>query len=470
MKRLRLIIAMVVTVAIGAGVAIFFAVGGSQLSADKPNVIMIVVDTLRADHLSQYGFHLETSPGLDEFASHSTRFENCHTPAPWTRPAVTTIFTGMHPLHHSVTRKTSLKDRADTLAERLQLAGLETVGISLNPNVSLDFGLGQGFEIFVEEFGDRATAYTDISQMHRLAQMWFWAKGERRDPFFLFMLPMNVHGPYKVPKGKKRKALLGRAPVKGFKYYSKLMKDIMKRGKAAERRPEVTPVMLQSLREKYATAVRYSTDNIAEFFEFLKKQGQYDNSLIILTADHGEELYDHEGFSHGYTVYDEVLHVPLFIKEPHQHKARVVEEHVEITDIYPTILELLDEEVPAQLDGRSLVPLIEGEKRDESVADKIFVVAWEKRCVAQGILRWPWKLIRIQQNYEGLTDAEKLFNLQDDPGEFDDMASRRPELIDKLTGGMRKVVSGLEGGEHYAETRDLDPEMEERLKALGYLQ
>jgi len=457
-------------VLVGAAIAAFCLFGAIPLSGKKPNVILVMIDTLRADHLSQYGFHLETSPGLDEFAAQATRFENCHSPAPWTRPAVTTILTGMHPLHHSVTRATALDDGATTMAEALGHAGLETVGISLNPNVSNDFGLGQGFDIFIEEFGDHTTAYADITQMIHLAQMWFWAKGERRGPFFMFLLPMNVHGPYKVPKGKSRKVLLGRPPVVGFKYYSKLMKDIMKRGKAAERRPEVTPVMIQSLREKYATAVRYTTDNIAEFFDFLKKEGHYDESLIIVTADHGEELYDHEGFSHGYTLYDELLHVPLFIKEPHQTKGRVVKEHVALSDIFPTLLDLLDLEIPANLDGRSLVPLLRGEKLGLDARPEIATVAWEKRCVAQGIMSWPWKLIRIQQNYEGLTDTDKLFNLEKDPGELDDLAPRNAAMIEKLAGSMGEVISGFEHDEHFAETRKLDPEMEERLKALGYLQ
>jgi arylsulfatase A-like enzyme len=470
MKRRLLIGAAGLVVLVGVGAAVFLTVGEKPLSGDKPNVILIVIDTLRADHLSQYGFHLETSPALEEFAAQATRFENCHTPAPWTRPAVTTIFTGMHPLHHSVTRKTALNSRASTLAEELERAGLETIGISLNPNVSHDFGLGQGFEIFVEEFGDRTTAYSDISQMLRLAQMWFLAKGERRESFFLFMLPMNVHGPYKVPKGKGRKSLLGRPPIKGFKYYSKLMKDIMKRGKAVERRPEVTPTMIQSLREKYATAVRYSTDNISEFFEFLKEQNVYDKSLIVVAADHGEELYDHQGFSHGYTIYNEVLHVPLFIKQPYQRHARAITAPVDLTDVYPTILDLVGAEIPMHLDGRSLAPLLAGEQAEAEVKDKIFTVAWEKRCVAQGILRWPWKFIRVEQNYEGLNNVDMLFNLEEDPGELDDLAQQRPDLVDKLAGGIKNVVSEFEGAEHFTETRDLDPEMEERLKALGYLQ
>lgn len=444
------------------------AVTASEL---PPPVILLVIDTLRADRLSQYGYELETSPALEDLASHSTVFSNCYSNASWTRPSMTTLLTGLHPIKHSVTRKTSLSQEAVTLAESLKKAGMETVGVSLNPNVSRKTGLNQGFDVFEEMLGNKTMAYKDIKEMFRLVRMWYY--GGPKDSYFLFMLPMNVHGPYKVPK-KRRKDLLGRKPVGGFKYFGPVMKDIMKKGKTAEARGQVTPEMLQSLREKYATAVRYSTDRVGKFFEFLKERGYYDEALIIVTADHGEELFDHGGFSHGFTLYDELLHVPLFVKKPFQKKGHVVDDRVALADVYPTIMDVLGLEPPGDLDGVSFADLLDGKARGDDDAKKreaeVFTVAWPGRCVGQAVLDWPWKLIQLETNYEGVENATYLFNLEVDPDEIKNQADTHPDLVKKLSELMKKRVSSYGTGGSYSSDTKMDDDMKERLKALGYLQ
>lgn len=434
-------------------------------------VILIVIDALRADRLSQYGYDLDTSPGLEDLASHSTMFSQCYTNAPWTRPAMATLFTGLHPIRHSVTRRTSLSKDAITLAESLKKAGMATMGITLNPNVSKKTGMKQGFDIFEEMLGNSVTAHLDVKEMLRLARMWY--RGETKDSYFLFMLPMNVHGPYKVPS-TKRNVLLGRDPIGGFKYLGKTVKDVMTGDNVVEARARVTPSQIQSLQEKYDTAIRYTTDQLARFFKFLKKKGYYDEALIIVTADHGEEMFDHGGFSHGFTLYDELLRVPLFVKLPFQLKADVVDDQVMLADIYPTIMDLFDLDVPMAIDGESFAHILDGEAPEKMLRPKareteIFSVSWPKRCVGHAILEWPWKLTEIYSNYEGLENESFLFNVETDPGETENLAGSYPDLVKCLSKKIEKDVANLGGKGTYVKNLVIDPEMKEQLRALGYI-
>ena len=476
MRRKGFIIAalLVVLGGTGFGVASFsglFSYAKKMLFPPSP-VILIVIDALRADRLSQYGYDLDTSPGLNDLASHSTMFSQCYTNAPWTRPSMTTLFTGLHPIRHSVTRQTSLSDNAVTLAESLKLAGMTTVGIPLNPNVSKRTGMNQGFDLFEEMFGNSTAAYLNVKEMRRLARMWY--RGKSKDPYFLFMLPMNVHGPYKVPRSK-REILFGRKPTRGFSYRKTALKNVMLSGNVAEARTRVTPKQIQSLQEKYATAVRYTTDQLGTFFEYLKSKGYYDEALIIVTSDHGEELFDHGGFSHGFTLYNELLHVPLFVKLPFQTEANVVDEQVTLADIYPTIMDLLDLEVPQAIDGESFAHILDGEAPEKMLRPKareteIFSVAWPERCVGHAILEWPWKLIEIYSNYEGLENESFLFNVETDPGETENLAGSYPDLVKRLSKKIEKDVANLGGKGAYVKSLVIDPEMKEQLKALGYIQ
>ncbi len=476
MRRKGFIIAalLVVLGGIGFGVASFsglFSDAKKMLFPPSP-VILIVIDALRADRLGQYGYDLDTSPGLNDLASHSTMFSHCYTNAPWTRPAMATLFTGLHPIRHSVTRQTSLSDNAVTLAESLKLAGMNTVGISLNPNVSKRTGMNQGFDLFEEMFGSSMAAYLNVKEMRRLARMWY--RGKSKDSYFLFMLPMNVHGPYKVPRSK-REVLLGRKPTRGFSYRKTAMKNVMLSGNAAEARTRVTPKQIRSLQEKYDTAVRYTTDQLGTFFEYLKSKGYYKEALIIVTSDHGEELFEHGGFSHGFTLYNELLHVPLFVKLPFQTQANVVDEQVVLADIYPTIMDLLDLEVPQAIDGESFAHLLEDEAREElsspsNRGTEVFSVAWPGRCVAQAVIERPWKLIKISSNYEGLENETFLFNVETDPGETENLAGQYPDLVKYLSKKIEKDVASFVGRGTYAKNLVIDSEMKEQLKALGYIQ
>jgi arylsulfatase A-like enzyme len=433
-----------------------------------PNVVLIVVDALRADHLSHYGYHRDTAPGLEAFSSQATRFEDCHAPSSWTNPSVASLFTGLHPARHRAHELGAvLAPELDTLAEILTSAGWHTAGISFNPGIRSELSYDQGFDSFDEHLG-ASTDYPDISEM--LSRVREWLDHRPDQPFFLYLHPMNVHGPYRVPEDQ-REVLLGRDPGREFRYYGEPMRGILRRGEL-QLREQVSPSYLESLVDSYDTAIRYSTDQLGILLEMLSDAGVYDESLIIITADHGEELFDHGGFSHGYTLHREVLHVPLYLKLPHQSEGRVAQEAVGLMDLLPTIVDLAGIDVEAVTDGRSLLPLITAGSGGEpfAVEPRVYQTARRQRCVARAIADERFKLIEIDRNYEGLRDAVLLYDQINDPGEFTDFSSERSEVVVRLRRRLRRQLGELARlavAEPDIRLEDLD---QERLRALGYLE
>lgn len=435
-----------------------------------PNVVLIVVDTLRADRLSQYGYELPTSTALSELASGSTRFTQAQTPAAWTLPSVASLFLGLAPARHGVDKSgAELPAGVVTLAESLRAAGFETAGFSFNPYVSRKRGFDRGFQHF-SDVGGKRKGYPDVSEMIREASRWLEERNPSR-PFLLYLQPMNVHGPYRVPAAAAA-SLLGRAPAPGFAFFGPLMSAIMKQGRI-ERRGEVTPEFVRSLQEEYATAVHYSAEQIAGLLELLRQLGLFDSSLVIFTADHGEELYDRGGFAHGYSLYREIIGVPLFVKLPGQTRPRSVDTPVSLVDLYPTVLDLLGLPAPQRLDGVSLRPLLEGpaDAPPPELAERALVsqATNPKRCVARTLRRGAFELMVIDRNYEGVQGEVRLYNLEKDPGERSDLAGVHPELRDALRERLERTFEAFEEGRFESRVQPLDEGEREALEALGYL-
>ena len=427
------------------------------------DVVIVVLDTLRADHLTQYGHERDTSPGLGTFASVATRFDSAWAPASWTLPSTTTILTGQHPLRHGMRHPGDILPAATvTLAEGLRDAGWHTGGFSHNVSVAPRHGMNQGFDHFTINTG-KVLGYPHARKLVVAAQSWL--DDQARGPTLLFLQPMNCHGPYKFPESKST-ALLGREPSGGFQYYEGLMGKILSDRDMTQRKA-VKPRYVASAREQYDTAVRYETDEVGRLFEELKQRGRFEDALIILTADHGEEFFEHGGFSHGYSLFSEVLRVPLWVKMPGQRAPGVVTAPVSLADIVPTVLEGVG--LPpgsATLDGHSLIPLLKGETRPATPL--VFEVDWQKRFVGAAILSEGWKLVRIDQNYEGLHDTNRLFDTTADPGEKDNVAKKHPKRVQSLSTLLDTRIRELSSG-IVPESRITDDD-KKQLEALGYLE
>lgn len=448
-------------------VAVALHSSGCRQPPAPVGVVLVVVDALRADHLGHYGYRRATSPGLDDFAGHATRFTDCQASASWTNPSVASLFTGLDtPRHATNAFGAALPEQSVTLAELARSAGWATAAISFNPGIRSELDFDQGFDEF-DEFLGKSTHYPDIADM--VARVGSWL--ERRDgrPFLLYLHPMNVHGPYRVPD-EHRTVLLGRPPSREFRYYAGSMRRIL-RGGDLEARAMVPPSYLESLVDSYDTAVRYSTDQIGRLFQALERAGVYRDSLVIVTSDHGEELFDHGGFSHGYTLHRELLHVPLYVKLPRQAEPRVVDAPVSLVDLLPTVLDVLGIGIPDGLDGRSLRRLAEG-RGDPRFGDprtRLAQVSRPGRCQARAITDGEYKLIHIDANYEGLRDVVRLYDVAADVLETNDLADARPEVAARMLGALEAAFAAAEGRALDAAENRLGDLDRDRLRALGYL-
>jgi arylsulfatase A-like enzyme len=431
-----------------------------------PNVILVVVDTLRADHLTQYGYDRDTSSVLSRLTESATRFEECYSPAPWTAPAVASIFTGLGPASHRVDAVgAALATNATTLAERLRSAGFHTAAVAFNPHITRRAHFDQGFDEFLSYRG-LARRAPDIRYLAREARR-FTLKA--RKPFFLYLQPMNVHGPYAVPDDA-RSILLGRPPAAGFEFFGPVMKELMNGGRL-ERRSDVTPEFLSSLEEHYDTAIRHTSEELAAFFDHLHEVGLWDDSLVVVTADHGEELFDHGGFAHRYSLHREVLHVPLFVKLPGQRQARTIREPVSLVDLPATILDLLDlPRLPG--DGRSLAPFLAGpeEDVDPTLRNRPILARASnpKRFEGRSLRRGRYELIVIDRNYEGVENEVRLYDLTSDPDQQHDRAADEPALVARMQGELRAIEESRRKDAHPKTRYELSPEERADLEALGY--
>ncbi len=434
---------------------------------ERPHVLLIVVDTLRADRLSQYGYALPTGAPLRAFASRATRFTEAYAPAPWTLPSTAALMTGISPVRQRTAGRVggTLAPERDTLAEALRRGGWRTLGLSANVVVSSKTGFDQGFDEFLD-FEGLNMHYVDASKLVVAASGWIRQHVDA--PLFVYLQPMNVHGPYKVP-AEHRADLLGRPPRPGFLYKGWVMKGLQAGWKEAMA-DELSPEYRASLGEQYDTAIRYTALQVSKLLEALQEQGLYDDTLVVLTSDHGEELLDHGSVGHGQSLHQELVRIPLLIKLPRQRRARVVEQRVTLADLYPTILEVAGLGPPPGLDGRSLLPLLRG-AAPEGDGREIFLHGhYEGRLSGRAIVSGPYKLVEIESDYTGARGATRLFDLERDPQERTDLAAAEPERARALAQRLheqwaRYTESALPAPP--SATDELDAEV---LRALGYVE
>ncbi len=445
---------------------------------DMPNVILVVVDTLRPDHLSQYGYPLETSPALDRFAAEATIFENAYATSSWTVPSVTSILSGLNPVRHRINeRGMRLSKEIVTLAERLRDAGYLSAGFSDNIHISREARYDQGFDDFFDYEATHAVAYPDMSKM--MTRAGAWLKNNREEPpLFLYLQPMNCHGPYRVPEAHQE-VLLSRKPKDDFVYYGTAMDAIMTGD--LEQRRQISKADLISLGEQYDTAIRYTTDHIGELFRLLRSLKLWDNSLVILASDHGEELFDHGGFSHGYTLYNEVVRVPLMIKLPGQRTSIHRDALVSLMDIYPTVLAALGLK-RQRTDGLSLLPFFNvvnqdikietsGDKGRLNYRDLLLTLYWKSRGNISALLNRRFKYLSVKRDYTGRDRKQLLYHLISDPNEERNVITRHRKRARTMRKALKKQWRAYRKGRAVRQAPDEVGRMNfEALKALGYLQ
>jgi arylsulfatase A-like enzyme len=457
-----------------------------------PNVVLIVIDTVRADRLSCYGYDRPTTPRIDRLSERGIRFENVASTSSWTLPAHASLFTGLPPIRHGATQEhTRLDEVAATLAELLGAGGYATFGASANPVVSKRSGLARGFESFVETWRmNRQPRMSPRAQHPNLLAVRQFLRGLEPDRrFFLFVNYIEPHGPYQPPEPHRSRFL-----AQGFSPSSLAA--------ALERRmPEyyldpssVSADELAVLNDLYDGEIAYVDQLVGELVDHIEETGRLDETLLVVTSDHGEHLGDHGHFRHVFSLYNSAVRVPLIALLPGGGRAgEVREEPVSLADLFVTILAQAGVGAPpSQREGRDVLA-----EPGEAGATPLFaeyyyplqvLTLFPKRgaTIHPAALRPYLRRLRSVE-LDGMRliwssdGRHELFDLRSDPHELRNLAANRAAAAhrERLHGLLRDYVDRGGGPRPLPQDEklaplsgafgDLDPETLEQLRELGYL-
>ncbi|MEQ1892779.1 MAG: sulfatase [Planctomycetota bacterium] len=431
---------------------------GCAPAAPRRNLILISIDTLRADRLGCYGYSRPTTPFLDAQARQGVLFRDANAVSSWTFPSHAAMFTGLYPGRSGATElKRPIRPEVPALAEWLAARGYET-GAVVSSTLFKGYGLERGFETLalVDPGGPEPSRVT--------AESLAWLKaraGEQAHPFFFLIHYLDPHSDYSsLPEFETlfREPYEGKADgtseqlfrhVSGSLHYS-----------AADAR---------HLSNLYDAGVRQQDAELAQLFAYLDSAGFLANSVVVLTSDHGEEFLEHGGVMHGLQQYEESVRIPLLFFGPDVPAGVEVVEPVSQVDLVPTVLELLGLEAPGELDGISLVPLwraptaarparallIEGDRDPPGPTASVMITGDDL-----ALRRGNWKLF-----FDPTRNAQRLYDLATDPREERDVAGEHPELVRELADELARLLARrVEGGA----AAPLDAHDLELLRMLGY--
>lgn len=454
-----------------SGLLLFFLLialsGCGRGEAERWNVLLVLVDTLRADRMSLYGYSRPTTPHLEAFAEEAVVFTNARSQAGCTFPSVNSLLTSRIPATFLRPGGTlGIPETVRSLPEILRAQGYATAAVSASPvvrntpsRVNPVGGFGRGFDVF-----DESCHSEDARCINQKALGLLPEDADR--PWFLYLHYMEPHAPYRPPVEHRRRIAPAaeRAREQGVSAWARRGDawPVIRRlyhGSAAH---QITPQNIGHLSSLYDEEIAWFDEQLAALVDALRERRLLDRTLIVLAADHGEELYEHGHFGHCRSIaWETVLKTPLLVRIPgtgRELRGLRRDALAENLDIVPTVLDYLGISSEGQVfDGASLRPVIE---KDGKVRRVSFSLQGVRRTIHDG----SWKL-----TYDLASGGTQLFDLRADPGEQTDLSRRRPEEARRLQEILRRWIESREGPVASGESRRRAEEMEKRLRAVGYL-
>ncbi len=430
-----------------------------------PNILLIVVDTLRADRLGSYGNDRGLTPFLDELAERGILFRNAYAPCSWTCPSVASLMTSRYPSQHRVSDFESVLG-ADELsfAEVLGTANYVTGGFSANFRLSRAQGYAQGFRTW---HTDETTEKLRAPELRRFVQRWL--RNNPQTPTLLYLQYMEPHAPYAPPEPYRTR----------FRRAGGAVEDETATRKLVQREwDDLSSDEVTLLASLYDGEVASLDAELRLLFGDLEQQGFLANAVVVVTADHGEEFREHGLLIHGLQLYDESVRVPLIVLAPGYRGGRVVDEPVSLIDIAPTLVELAGLPRQPSFEGRSLVPLLQRptlwawlaafratppETRDVILELPRSGNVYDLRRQTDGLIRGRTKLL--------IDSAGKasVYDLRTDPGEMTPNPPRLDAAVAPLVETLHRATADqAKRAVASAAPRPLDDSAKEHLRALGY--
>lgn len=451
--------------------------------AEQPNVIWIVIDALRADHVGAYDSTKKTTPFLDALAKRAVLFARAYSQESYTLASAASYFTSTFPPEHGVLyihpRIDTLAPRFLTIAEVLRDAGYATAAFVFNPSLRARFGFQQGFDLYDdarEGLGEGPMHVRFETARRAYGKLEKYLQAEERRPIFLYVHYRDVHDPY-VPPPPYHETFLPRgvAPIVDLLHETDLWKKDWPRFDRAS-----VPVVLS----QYDGEIHYTDEVIRQTFAMFASHGlTIENSLVIITADHGEEFFDPHpgdtgGSDHGRTLYVEQLRVPLLLLFPQEMvRARIVEEPVMLVDIAPTIADVagIDPDRLTAFRGISLRPLASSSAPAPPRRTLYSGGHYRRAAIVEG--KWKYyrydkrmkvheRMVRPPADYE-FDMGEELYDFEADPREQRDLAGEKTALVEELREDLARLLESMTG-ESSPPTESIDEATREQLRTLGY--
>lgn len=468
--------------ALAAALGLFLVVLSScrdstQFLSDStpPTVVLITVDTLRADYVSFLGHERQTTPFLDALADRGVRFSAAYAASSWTVPSMASLFTGLSPSSHGVvsgrvdaptgdtgrqraTLQPVLPSSLFTVAEIFQQAGYTTIGVPSNLHLAANLGFAQGFD----HYG--AADFKPADQVNRQAVSllreafgadWREAWSERKT--FLWIHYIDPHDPYR-PREPWANLYAPDLATRLERYPANLTMR-----KLREQYPHPDPELAQRIEPLYEAEIAYLDDQIRRLNGVLGLDS--DGILLVVTADHGEEIVDHGGIGHGHTLYNELLRVPLLVHWSGVIQGgRSIAAATSLLDVFPTLLDLAGLDSPEGLHGRSVADVLRGHGSLPSQALHFELDRPEQKMTA--MLDDQWKLVRRLKPSLGT----QLFDLSEDPGELHDVSAEHPEIAARLEASLEDRLRRLPGPPTDAGHVRAEKGGTDKLRELGYVE
>jgi len=466
----------------------------SLLSADRksdrcPNILLIVMDATRARNLSCYGYHRPTTPNLDHFAKHSVIYELAISPAGWSLPSHASIFTGLYPSRHGAhDQHKYLSPHCPTMAELLCSYGYCTVAFCGNAYAGSATGLDRGFEQFntlrnpagslaeinrkmtvgvAAVLGQRDAGARYTNQQVKSALYRLRANGR---PFFMFIHYNEPHAPYRPPRTYNRYLPDGVSPKEARRINQDRWKYFVEPTLMDERDFEILTAM-------YDGEIAYLDFRIGQVLGWLEKLGILDNTMVIITSDHGENVGDHGMMGHAYCLYDTLVHVPLIIHYPREMATTGrVAHQVQTLDLLPTILAMLGDTSSGAYRSLQGHDLLSSAGRDFTIAEQMHpdLTTFHKRFPGADVSRFDrsLKMVRTDRcKYIWDSNGQhELYDLQVDPNETRNIIAERQDIAQDLNQRLTEWRDSFEEAIPSDQAPEFDEVVKARLRALGYLE
>lgn len=428
----------------------------SAKNKNKPNIVFLLIDALRPDKLGCYGFQGGISPEIDEMARKGVEFKSVLSQCSWTIPSVGSFLTSLYPRTLGLYRKTNeiLNDRFTTLPEILKSQNYLTIGITANPNLNKVYNFHQGFDRYVDSdivwpwMGSKPseTIITSTTRLKSNLELFETAMAilekDKHRPFFLYLQLMDVH---------------------------RLKTEI---------KPEFLSMFHQYSKEQermYYLKVRQTSYDVGNFVQRVLSKPGCENTLFIISADHGEGLFDHPDVPnselHGYYLYESQVKVPLIFYHPNGGlKPRLIEQEVRLIDLLPTLLDYLKiSRRPSDIVGKSLLPLIEGTKTKISLPKYFVVETRTNNYYKIAVYGKNWIYIENRANDPGVNPRELQRRYRKQNGKLTDLITKEPEIAGAMKEFLKKWESKFPDGKVTPWKEKPSPEAIEQLKSLGYI-